>query len=438
MERRKVLEKFEEQRSSTEERVAHDIEKYRKGDARITVCTADGTPVDATVKFNQKTHEFKHGANIFMLDDLSDDGKNRAYRDYFKDAFNMATLPFYWCSIEPQRGVTRYDKDSSYYYRRPPIEACMEYCAENGIEPREHALAYENHFPEWLYGADSDTVKRELERRYAEVAERYADRIPCIEVTNEHEWGPDGMRTEFYRAPDFISWCYDMAAKYFPKNEISINEWGGLWNEPYKNRSRYYMMIENALLKGTRIDAIGMQFHMFHRAEHEYDATRLYYDPANLFETMDTYANLGKPLQITEVTIPAYSWGEEDEKLQAELIDHLYRIWFSHPAIEQIIYWNLVDGYAWQAEQGDMTAGENYYHGGLLRFDLTPKPAYETIKNLFHKEWHTQGELTTHVGKADFRGFYGKYDLELTLGTKTLTREIDLTKKGDNKFKIVI
>ena len=66
------------------------------------------------------------------------------YKDYFKSIFNMATLPFYWSSIEPKKGELRYDKNSEKYYRRPPIDLCMEYCEENKIEPREHALAYEH------------------------------------------------------------------------------------------------------------------------------------------------------------------------------------------------------------------------------------------------------------------------------------------------------
>ena len=436
--RRSVLEKFEEQSAKTNARVAHDIEAYRKGDAKIAVRSKDGASVEAEIKVTQKSHAFKHGANLFMLDDLGSEEKNQAYRKYFADAFNIATLPFYWSATEPEKGVMRYDKDSSYMYRRPPAEACMEYCAQHGIEPREHALAYERTFPKWLYGADSATVKRELERRYAEISERYAKRIPCIEVTNEHEWGLGEGKTTFYSDPDMIRWSYDMAARYFPDNEIAINEWGNIWGEAYKTRSRYYLMIENALLKGTRIDAIGMQFHMLYNREDEYNAAARYYDPANLFETMDAYAGLGKPLQISEITIPSYSWEKEDEEIQAEIIDKLYHIWFSHPAVEQIIYWNLVDGYACCAEQGDMSAGQNYHHGGLLRFDLTPKPAYETIRNLFQKEWHTEEMLRTNGGNSSFRGFYVKYDVAVTSGGRTAIKEIDLKKGSANEFTVVL
>ena len=80
---------------------------------------------------------------------------------------------------------------------------------------------------------------------------------------------------------------------------------------------------------------------------------------------MDTYARLNRPLQITEVTIPAYEETVADEDLQAEIIKNLYSIWFSHQNMEAIIYWNLVDGYA-HASQGMINTNENYYMGGLI------------------------------------------------------------------------
>ena len=116
-------------------------------------------------------------------------------------------------------------------------------------------------------------------------------------------------------------------------------------------------------------------------------------------KNLDLYANFKKPIQITEITIPAYSWERDDEEVQAELIEKLYSIWFSHPNVEQIIYWNLVDGYAYlanpdpekiKASRGDMTIGENYYHAGLFRFDLSPKPAYYKLRELTQKVWHTE------------------------------------------------
>lgn len=88
------------------------------------------------------------------------------------------------------------------------------------------------------------------------------------------------------------------------------------------------------MLKGARIDAIGMQFHLFSSKENEYNDTRMRLNPKNLYRHMDLYSILNRPLQITEITIPAYSCEKEDEKIQAEIIENLYPIWFSHPNVE--------------------------------------------------------------------------------------------------------
>ena len=112
-------------------------------------------------------------------------------------------------------------------------------------------------------------------------------------------------------------------------------------------------------------------------------------------------------------------------------------MWFSHECMEAIIYWNLVDGYAAFAPQGDMTSGENYYHGGLVRFDFTPKKSYYTLRDLFKKTWHTETTVTgSEDGRAHFKGFYGEYDLTIHAGEKTVTRRIHLTKNGTDTFKI--
>ena len=139
------------------------------------------------------------------------------------------------------------------------------------------------------------------------------------------------------------------------------------------------MQIERALLKGARIDAIGMQFHMFYRRETEFNNTRDCYDPEHICRVLDTYATLGLPIHITELTIPAYSNEPEDEELQAQIIRNIYSLWFSHPATDGIIYWNLVDGFAHGAVPGDMAFGENYYYGGLIRYNFTPKPSYKSV-----------------------------------------------------------
>lgn len=446
--RKNVLDLFDEQEAFWKQKVSDGIECYRKGNGTVIVTNKDGAPIsNAKIKLRQKNHEFRFGANLFMLDELETTQKNEAYKKAFADVFNMATLPFYWDALEPERGKPRYDKNSPKVYRRPSPDLCIEFCEKHRIEPREHALAYEQFFPKWLYDASIEEIKRELERRYAEISERYAEKIPTIEVTNEMGWAKG--RTAFYDDPDYVRWCFALAERYFPNNRLVINDaTGASWKDNCRATDKYYAYTEATLLKGARIDAIGMQYHLFNKREEMYEKTRETLNPESLYRHMDLYASLGKSLQITEVTVPAYSWEAEDEELQAEIIERLYSIWFSHPAVEQIIYWNLVDGYAhlWdpdpekiKASQGNMSLGENYYYGGLLRFDLSPKPAYYKIKKLLQETWHTEAELVTDGnGNTNFRGFYGDYIIEIETDSGIKTELISLSKSKDSNFKILI
>ena len=73
-ERKKVLELFEKNREYMDERIKSGIERNRKGYARISVRDKDGNNVSGTeISVRQKTHEFKFGANLFMLDEFEND-----------------------------------------------------------------------------------------------------------------------------------------------------------------------------------------------------------------------------------------------------------------------------------------------------------------------------------------------------------------------------
>ena len=57
-----------------------------------------------------------------------------------------------------------------------------------------------------------------------------------------------------------------------------------------------------------------MQYHVFCRKEDEKTTYPVCTIRERFFSVMDTYEKLGKPIQITEITIPAYSDSAKDEK----------------------------------------------------------------------------------------------------------------------------
>ncbi|MDF2925730.1 MAG: glycoside hydrolase family 10 [Paenibacillaceae bacterium] len=435
-----VMKYFNEQKDYMTARVNGGIEEHRKGSVVVEIIDQNGKPVEnGILEVKQKNHEFKYGANIFLLDELETQEKNDLYRRKFPEAFNLATIPFYWSDLEPEQGKPRYEKDSVKIYRRPATDLCVDYCLENGIEPKAHCLNYDNFLPTWLEDATVSEHKKALEKRFLELAECYADKIPSWEVTNETFNSRWRKQSKFYFEDDFVEWSFRMADRYFPNNKLIINDYDVWQPQIITNRLAYYMQIERLIANGVHhLDSIGFQFHCFFPRQDEESRARLNFNPKQIYDLLDLYAKTSKRLQITEMTLSAYSNDEEDEEVQAELLKNLYSIYFSHPAMEAIIYWNLIDGYTAFAPQGDMTVGENIYYGGLLRYDMSEKPAYKMIKYLFNELWRTNTSAVVNNGKAAFRGFYGDYDLIIHADEKAIPASISTSRDKHNQFKIII
>jgi endo-1,4-beta-xylanase len=130
--------------------------------------------------------------------------------------------------------------------------------------------------------------------------------------------------------------------------------------------------------------------------------------------TLDGFSKLGKPIHITEIMVPSVaapitnSWkkGLWSEENQAEFLKQFYTTAFANPACEALLYWGFED------REIDHPRFDGY---GLIHADLSPKPAYNTLKHLIKEEWHTQftNSITDSNGWIEFEGFYGTYNLTI-------------------------
>ena len=432
-ERQKVLTPFLEQADYMKDRITAGIEEHRKAWFSLTVLDSEGKPLsDTEVSVRQKNHEFRFGANMYSMEEMGSEEGNNEYKRRFAQLFNLATLPFYWNDLVPEPGIKRYAKDAPKKYRRPPIDLCLEFCDTYGLEPKAHCLEYDGNAPQWVKDLnDLDAVRRALYDHFAELSARYADRIPSWEVTNENLYPPNYApivhNTPHFYQNDTVEWDFITADRLFPKNHLIINESGdNIWSCFNGNRSAYYMLIERALSKGCRIDSIGMQYHMTMPESAEYNAAMKRYSPKRIYDVLDRYADFARPMQITEISIPTYRYTEEDEDIQAEIVKNLYSIWFSHPNMEAIIYWDFVDGHEWSGNKC-----------GFLRNDLTPKKSFLVLDELINRTWHTDTHLTTsETGLASFKGFFGDYDVTVRVGDSEITRPLHLVKSGDRNLTI--
>ena len=142
--------------------IDREIERNRKADARIEL--KDAAP-GAEVTIEQTSHEFIFGSNIFLYGQLDTPEKNRRYEATFGELFNSATLPFYWKTLEPEKGKPRYTADSPYEYRRPATDPVVDFCEQKGVYMKGHAMIYGIRswgHPTWM-SDDRKVMEREFE-----------------------------------------------------------------------------------------------------------------------------------------------------------------------------------------------------------------------------------------------------------------------------------
>ena len=423
-----VLKSYLEHKDVIDRYVESGIEKYRKGD--FTLKFSEGGK--KKIKITHKKHSFLFGTTAFMLDSFEKPEKEAEYKRLFANLFNQAVVPLYWSDLEPEEGKPRFAKDSINIYRRPPVDMVLEFCEEYGIQPKGHCMLWSAFLPKWFLEKDEAGKKAAIERRFAEISARYADKIPSFDIVNESAANYfRGKRNIF---PDYDRYGMKLGAKYFPNNIKILNETNGaIWTN-FFNQGEYVpfnMQLREFIREGIPFDEIGLQYHIFiHNDQIESTQAHNSFLRADvMLDAMELFNSYGYPMHISEITIPSYAGKiPENEEIQAYLVETLYKIWFATEHMKSIVWWNLCDGYAAYAPLGS-EEGENHYAGGLCRFDMSPKPSYLALDRLINKEWRTN--LTAECEKEfSFRGFFGEYEIEIAEGDKTTTRTVSFTQDG--------
>jgi endo-1,4-beta-xylanase len=397
------------------------IERYRKGDAVLKLAGPDGKPFQAghSVKIEQKRHKFLFGCNIFKLGRCRTPEDNAAYEKCFAGLLNFATLPFYWWNYERLQGQPDDER----------TDEIVRWCKAHDITTKGHPLAWNYVDPPWLPKEPAEAMRLQL-KRIGGCVRRFKNDIDTWDVVNEAtHYDRDQIKkqapilTEAIREMGvgaYVRGAFKAARQASPKATLLIND--------YRTDQDYAEKVISELLDENdrpMYDVIGIQSHM-HGGCWPVEKT---------WEVCERFAKFGKPLHFTETTLVSGSEGwelnkerkdtnfrwvstPEGEKRQAEQVAEFYRVLFSHPAVEAVTWWDLTDQNAWQQAPA-----------GLIRADMTPKPAYNELERLIKGQWWTKTETTTDAGGiARFRGFLGEYNVSTIIDGKKLTGTCRLDK----------
>jgi len=372
------------------EAIEQRIRQHRTAEATFTVLAPDGTPLAGQpVTIRQTRHKFLFGCNAFLINTADASELQKAYQRQFAAIFNYATLPFYWGSYEREQGKPNEEK----------LRMMAEWCVQNDIRAKGHPLCWHEVQPKWLEGRQTNEVLRlQLDRIQRDIA-AFKSTVPIWDVLNEAVVMPKhknaiGNLCQSLGQLELIRRTFAEARRADPKAMLILNDF--IINEKFQN------LIRECLDAGVPIDAIGIQSHMHDR----------YWGAKKTWDTCEQYKHFGKPIHFTETTILSKPDAEQE---QARQVEEFYRILFSHPSVEAITWWDFSDFKAWKNAAA-----------GLVRKDMTPKPAYDILLRLIKKDWWT-AEIKTATdaqGKVRVRGFLGDYRIECSYwqGTFALDR----------------
>ena len=319
--------------------------------------------------------------------------RDRKYQEFFLSHFNYAVFEnaMKWYSNEGRRGREDYSR----------ADAMLAWCREHDVPVRGHCVFWEPEQwqPRWLRELDADELRAAVEQRVDSIIRRYRGKIVHWDVNNEMLHG------SFFKdrlGEGIHAWMFKRAHEIDPKARLFVNDFNILsvdQNFTETEVDEYVKQIRRLLDQGAPIHGVGIQGHVWFKDAVDH--------PEILRKNLDKVAKFGLPIWITE-----FDSAFDDESVNADALEAVYRTAYSHPAVEGIIMWVFWAGNSWR--------GPN---AGLARRDWNLNAAGKRYEALMG-EWSTEASGVTDAdGVFAFRGFHGEYTVTVRSDSQPTTQK---------------
>ncbi|RIK68288.1 MAG: hypothetical protein DCC65_03595 [Planctomycetota bacterium] len=233
----------------------------------------------------------------------------------------------------------------------------------------------EMHRPAWWSGGakEYDRLRDAAARHMKQVAKALAPHVSAWEVAaGLHARNP--LKLNLEQIIDLTRMAMQVARQAAPKVPAILTicpPWGDYYANDHQTIPPL-LYAEMAIQSGIAFDAFGLEIRFGGEG-----GPRYVRDMMQISALLDRYGGLGKAIHVSAAGVPSAppcadgSWhGEWSEDVQSQWLRDFYRIALSKPFVESVSWHGLAD------------AGETGANGGLLRGDLTPKPAYHQLLSL--------------------------------------------------------
>ncbi|XP_071111510.1 uncharacterized protein [Haliotis cracherodii] len=443
------------------------IDMLRKSNIDIKVTNNNVHASGLTVEVHQTSSEFGWGSAV-DANDITD-SQHKKYQDYFYDNFEWAVLEnaLKWYSMEQNQGqdnvalpekavdtlrskgikvrghnifwavaqwVPNWQKQLSQSALKQAMvkrvadsvghadpnsllflndynvvsqnEATVRRHVKNifSIKVRGHNIfwAVAQWVPNWQKQLSQSALKQAMVKRVADSVGHFKGKLPHWDVNNENVHG------DFYAQklhdPDITVWMFNEAHNADPNSLLFLNDYNVVsQNEAtvaFEDEAQYI------LGKGAPVKRLGIQSH--------FDGQPIDYDLVK--HRLDEVARAGLKMWITELDIDDWN-----ENTKADKYEALLRLYFSHPAVEGIMFWGYWDGRHWRPNAA-LANGQ----------DVTPNAAGRRVKQLIKGEWRTNESHPVKEGQTlRVRGFKGDYTVQVKHnGNVIKTEDFTLSDNG--------
>ncbi len=408
------------------------IEKHRKGEAVVEFKSPNGSPaIGVSVWVNQQSHDFLFGCPL----------RPRHYNDLrhlqrFKELFNfVALLEFNWGQYEPDEGKPLVEERRRFIFERCIPNGINHFYGHMLVWTRQYGEYPKTGLPLWLFRYDPKTQYELLKKRIQREVKDYSDVDIVWDVVNEpihcRAWGEwekpnrfdEPLDKAFAYVADALKWAHEAN----PKATLLINEYDLFARK--QSRDRFLRLLRMLLDKNVPIHAVGIQAH---------DLQATYYpSPKEIWDACETFGTqLGLDIYFTELCYFSdpkhpirgdYRSGFWSPEAQADAVEEFYRFAFGHPRVKGIIYFGLVGSEIWQPTTG------------LFDENFQPKPSWERLAKLIKQEWWTkESGLTGRDGTFCFRGFFGRYRVEVSHNGRRYSFDAHLREGQNNRWHFTL
>ena len=279
------------------------------------------------------------------------------------------------------------------------VDADYDWATQNGMKFRGHTLVYGERAPKWYDGLPNrEAAVKALERHVDETCRHFAGRMQSWNVVNEAillaSPRADKLRPHVFLdkiGPDYLDIAYHTARAADPKALLVYNEFDLEMEKPDQldKRRVFFNMIDGFKKRGTPLDAIGLQSHLF------YEDMPFFQEEA-FTRFLDEIAARGLQIMLSELDCVDNGAPSDIAARDAE-VARVYRryldVALAHPAVNTVITWGVSDRMSWIVSVGDpRTKRPDGLRPRPLPFDAEDKPkpvCWAMVEALRHAPRHT-------------------------------------------------